>query len=70
MSLQFYLRYLPFKGAEWFGEDGVLIALPDPLKEISYRPPIVEEVMPMLRTEYKKVCTYFLTGASQNIASN
>ena len=43
------------QGKEWFGEDGVLIALPDPLKEISYRPPIVEEVDPALQTEYKKV---------------
>jgi Family of unknown function (DUF5523) len=28
---------------KWFGEDGRLLALPDPTKEISSRPPIVED---------------------------
>ena len=39
----------------WFGEDGKLIALPDPLKEVPSRPPIVEDIEPALETEYRKV---------------
>jgi hypothetical protein len=28
---------------KWFGEDGRLIAQPDPTKEVSSRPPLVED---------------------------
>lgn len=44
----------PNKGQKWFGEDGKLIALPDPLKETPDRPPIWEEMIPELETIYKK----------------
>uniref|UniRef100_X1Z7B6 C2 domain-containing protein n=1 Tax=Capitella teleta TaxID=283909 RepID=X1Z7B6_CAPTE len=47
---------------DWFGEDGVLIALPNPLKEYAERPPIVEEVAPLLQTEYKKAFLIELDG--------
>ena len=44
-----------FQGQKWFGEDGKLVALPDPLKETPDRPPIWEEMIPELETVYKKV---------------
>lgn len=55
-SFAFFLSLFDYQEAkDWFGEDGVLIALPNPLKEYAERPPIVEEVAPLLQTEYKKV---------------
>ena len=41
---------------KWFGEDGRLLALPDPIKEISSRPPIIDDEGPALLTPYKHVC--------------
>ncbi|KAI8501504.1 Coiled-coil and C2 domain-containing protein 2A [Branchiostoma belcheri] len=44
------------RGARWFGEDGKIIALPDPLKTEPTRPPnmLIDEPEPMLETEYRK----------------
>ncbi|XP_052775366.1 coiled-coil and C2 domain-containing protein 2A-like isoform X2 [Mya arenaria] len=38
----------------WFGEDGRLLALPDPLRSSPSRPPISEEVEPILQLDFKK----------------
>ncbi|KAH3847614.1 hypothetical protein DPMN_089941, partial [Dreissena polymorpha] len=38
----------------WFGEDGSLLALPDPLRSLPSRPPMPEEVEPVLKLDYKK----------------
>ena len=51
--------YLCFpQGTRWFGEDGQLKRLSCPLKEKPTRPPVVnvEEVDPLLQTEWVKVC--------------
>jgi len=41
---------------KWFGEDGRLLALPDPVKEISLRPPMMDDEGPGLTTPYVHVC--------------
>ncbi|XP_074640810.1 coiled-coil and C2 domain-containing protein 2A-like isoform X2 [Tubulanus polymorphus] len=41
-------------GKKWFGEDGQVMILPNPLKEIPNRPPISEEVDPFIETIYCK----------------
>jgi len=43
---------------KWFGEDGRLLALPDPVKEISSRPPIIDDEGPALTTPYRHVRLY------------
>uniref|UniRef100_A0A3Q1BCN1 C2 domain-containing protein n=1 Tax=Amphiprion ocellaris TaxID=80972 RepID=A0A3Q1BCN1_AMPOC len=46
------------KMEEWFGDDGRIMALPDPIKESSTRPPLFhmeEDVDPSLQTVYRKV---------------
>ncbi|KAK3518815.1 hypothetical protein QTP70_014874 [Hemibagrus guttatus] len=48
---------LPNKGMKWFGDDGRIMALPDPIKESSSRPTIFhleEELDPALQTVYRK----------------
>ncbi|XP_072045143.1 coiled-coil and C2 domain-containing protein 2A-like isoform X2 [Amphiura filiformis] len=44
------------KGSQWFGADGLIKALPDPLKDMPSRPRVVpnEEREPALQTVYKK----------------
>ena len=42
------------QGRGWFGEDGMIIALPDPLKDIPSRPPVAEEPEPALETFFHK----------------
>nr|XP_057930395.1 coiled-coil and C2 domain-containing protein 2A isoform X2 [Doryrhamphus excisus] len=45
------------EGRKWFGDDGRIIALPDPIKESSTRPPLFhveEELDPALQTVYRK----------------
>lgn len=47
-----------FQGKKWFGDDGRIMALPDPIKESSTRPPLFqmeEDVDPALHTVYRKV---------------
>lgn len=47
-----------FKGRKWFGDDGRIIALPDPIKESSTRPLLFhmeEDLDPALQTVYRKV---------------
>ena len=45
-----------FQARYWFGEDGRLITLPDPVKEVSSRPIIMEQLEQQLFvTEYRKV---------------
>ena len=47
-----------FKGNKWFGDDGRIMALPDPIKESSTRPPLFhmeEDLDPALQTVYRKV---------------
>ncbi|XP_022542788.2 coiled-coil and C2 domain-containing protein 2A isoform X2 [Astyanax mexicanus] len=44
-------------GKKWFGDDGRILALPDPIKESSSRPPLYhleEELDPALQTVYRK----------------
>uniref|UniRef100_A0A3B3VB92 Coiled-coil and C2 domain containing 2A n=1 Tax=Poecilia latipinna TaxID=48699 RepID=A0A3B3VB92_9TELE len=46
------------EGSKWFGDDGKILALPDPIKESSTRPPLFhmdEELDPALQTVYRKV---------------
>uniref|UniRef100_A0A3B4VCZ5 Coiled-coil and C2 domain containing 2A n=1 Tax=Seriola dumerili TaxID=41447 RepID=A0A3B4VCZ5_SERDU len=45
------------EGRKWFGDDGRIIALPDPIKESSTRPPLFhmeEDLDPALQTVYRK----------------
>ncbi|XP_051947556.1 coiled-coil and C2 domain-containing protein 2A [Xyrauchen texanus] len=45
------------EGRKWFGDDGRIMALPDPIKESSSRPPLFyleEELDPALHTVYRK----------------
>ncbi|XP_026201331.1 coiled-coil and C2 domain-containing protein 2A isoform X2 [Anabas testudineus] len=45
------------EGKKWFGDDGRIIALPNPIKESSTRPPLLhmeEDLDPALQTVYKK----------------
>ncbi|XP_073678752.1 coiled-coil and C2 domain-containing protein 2A [Garra rufa] len=45
------------EGRKWFGDDGRIIALPDPIKESSSRPPLFhleDELDPALQTVYRK----------------
>ncbi len=42
------------RNQNWFGQDGRLISLPDPLKELPSRPPILEENEDHLSTDYQK----------------
>ena len=46
------------KGVQWFGEDGQLKRLSSPLKEKPTRPPVInlEELDPLIQTEWIKVC--------------
>ena len=44
------------QSAEWFGEDGNLLALPDPMNDSVLRPVIPEQITePALQTEFKQV---------------
>lgn len=52
---------LSIKGKKWFGDDGRIMALPDPIKESSTRPPLFnmeEDLDPALQTVYRKVRTH------------
>nr|XP_046248250.1 coiled-coil and C2 domain-containing protein 2A isoform X2 [Scatophagus argus] len=45
------------EGKKWFGDDGRIVALPDPIKESSTRPPLFhmeEDLDPSLQTVYRK----------------
>ncbi|XP_028260415.1 coiled-coil and C2 domain-containing protein 2A [Parambassis ranga] len=45
------------EGKRWFGDDGRIMALPDPIKESSTRPPLFhmeEDLDPALQTVYRK----------------
>ncbi|XP_077389607.1 coiled-coil and C2 domain-containing protein 2A isoform X3 [Festucalex cinctus] len=45
------------EGSKWFGDDGRIIALPDPIKESSTRPPFFrmeDDLDPALQTVYRK----------------
>ncbi|XP_049575241.1 coiled-coil and C2 domain-containing protein 2A isoform X4 [Syngnathus scovelli] len=45
------------EGGKWFGDDGRIIALPDPIKESSTRPPLFDmedDLDPGLQTVYRK----------------
>ncbi|XP_077440044.1 coiled-coil and C2 domain-containing protein 2A isoform X2 [Vanacampus margaritifer] len=45
------------EGAKWFGDDGRIMALPDPIKESSTRPPLFhmeDDLDPDLQTVYRK----------------
>ncbi|KAK2824932.1 hypothetical protein Q7C36_018859 [Tachysurus vachellii] len=45
------------QGMKWFGDDGRIVALPDPIKESSSRPPLFhleEELDPALQPVYRK----------------
>ncbi|XP_013408980.1 coiled-coil and C2 domain-containing protein 2A-like isoform X3 [Lingula anatina] len=47
----------PGKGSRWFGEDGKIIALPNPIKETPSRPHVPEDIPYMLQTDYRKAIT-------------
>jgi hypothetical protein len=40
---------------KWFGGDGEIISHPDPCRLVPFRPPVFDEVNPMLDAEYKLV---------------
>ncbi|XP_067678650.1 coiled-coil and C2 domain-containing protein 2A-like [Haliotis asinina] len=48
------LLHEPDKGRRWFGEDGQIMALPDPLRSTPSRPIVPEEVEPYLETVFRK----------------
>ncbi|ESO88285.1 hypothetical protein LOTGIDRAFT_219375 [Lottia gigantea] len=48
------LLHEPDKGRKWFGEDGRLKALPDPLKKNPSRPFMTDEQEPYLETVFRK----------------
>uniref|UniRef100_A0A3Q1I2J5 Coiled-coil and C2 domain containing 2A n=1 Tax=Acanthochromis polyacanthus TaxID=80966 RepID=A0A3Q1I2J5_9TELE len=57
------------KMEEWFGDDGRIMALPDPIKESSTRPPLFhmeEDVDPSLQTVYRKskYANLYIAGAA------
>ncbi|XP_037830013.1 coiled-coil and C2 domain-containing protein 2A isoform X1 [Kryptolebias marmoratus] len=60
------------EGKKWFGDDGKIMALPDPIKESSTRPPLFHmegELHPGLQTVYRKAlpskyANLFLAGAA------
>uniref|UniRef100_A0A3Q1IF17 C2 domain-containing protein n=1 Tax=Anabas testudineus TaxID=64144 RepID=A0A3Q1IF17_ANATE len=52
---------------KWFGDDGRIIALPNPIKESSTRPPLLhmeEDLDPALQTVYKKYANLYFSGAA------
>ncbi|XP_050751273.1 coiled-coil and C2 domain-containing protein 2A [Gymnogyps californianus] len=54
------------QGKEWFGDDGKILALPNPIKQSSTRPPIFsleEGIAPELETVYRKAIK--VTAANQ-----
>lgn len=58
LKMLFFLLLLFMKGKKWFGDDGRIMALPDPIKESSTRPPLFhmeEDLDPALQTVYRKV---------------
>ncbi|XP_029282132.1 coiled-coil and C2 domain-containing protein 2A isoform X2 [Cottoperca gobio] len=60
------------EGKKWFGDDGRIVALPDPIKESSTRPPLFhmeEDLDPALHTVYRKAlkskyANLYLAGAA------
>uniref|UniRef100_G3PLR0 DUF5523 domain-containing protein n=1 Tax=Gasterosteus aculeatus aculeatus TaxID=481459 RepID=G3PLR0_GASAC len=60
------------EGKKWFGDDGRIIALPDPIKESSTRPPLFhmeEDLDPALQPVYRKAlqsnnANLFMAGAA------
>ncbi|XP_050933184.1 coiled-coil and C2 domain-containing protein 2A [Lates calcarifer] len=60
------------EGKKWFGDDGRIMALPDPIKESSTRPPLFhmeEDLDPALQTVYRKAlkskyANLYITGAA------
>uniref|UniRef100_A0A4W6E1R3 Coiled-coil and C2 domain containing 2A n=1 Tax=Lates calcarifer TaxID=8187 RepID=A0A4W6E1R3_LATCA len=57
------------EGKKWFGDDGRIMALPDPIKESSTRPPLFhmeEDLDPALQTVYRKskYANLYITGAA------
>uniref|UniRef100_A0A4W5MGV1 Coiled-coil and C2 domain containing 2A n=1 Tax=Hucho hucho TaxID=62062 RepID=A0A4W5MGV1_9TELE len=53
------------QGRKWFGDDGRIIALPDPIKESSTRPPLFhmeEDLDPALQTVYRKHASQYIAG--------
>ncbi|KAJ8377128.1 hypothetical protein SKAU_G00077080 [Synaphobranchus kaupii] len=52
-------------GRKWFGDDGQVLALPDPIKESSTRPPLYnleQDLDPALNTIYRKYASRYLPG--------
>ncbi|XP_074523807.1 coiled-coil and C2 domain-containing protein 2A isoform X2 [Halichoeres trimaculatus] len=60
------------EGKKWFGDDGRIMALPDPIKESSTRPPLFqmeEDLDPALQTVYRKAlkskyANLYISGAA------
>ncbi|XP_034566120.1 coiled-coil and C2 domain-containing protein 2A isoform X2 [Notolabrus celidotus] len=60
------------EGKKWFGDDGRIVALPDPIKESSTRPPLFqmeEDLDPALHTVYRKAikskyANLYISGAA------
>ncbi|XP_033609176.1 coiled-coil and C2 domain-containing protein 2A isoform X2 [Cryptotermes secundus] len=46
-------RLLAGGDRKWFGGDGEIISQRDPCRKIPFRPPVFEEINPILSTEYK-----------------
>ncbi|NXI95642.1 C2D2A protein, partial [Psophia crepitans] len=56
------------QGKEWFGDDGKILALPNPIKQSSTRPPVFsleEGIAPELETVYRKAIK--MTAANQYV---
>ena len=54
------LKFCFLQAKRWFGEDGELIMLPDPLRPTPSRPPMPEEMEPYLETVFRKVRRTFI----------
>lgn len=60
LSFFFFFNYVSFlfKGKKWFGDDGRIIALPNPIKDSSTRPLLFhmeEKLDPELQPVYRRV---------------
>lgn len=55
-----FFFFFIYQGKKWFGEDGRIKSLPDPLKKISSRVPVPEEQELNQHTLYRKVNKFSL----------
>jgi coiled-coil and C2 domain-containing protein 2A len=58
-------RFLDNIGLKWFGQDGEIVALPDPIKYVSTRPPINPSFYVSIGAEYHRA--RYLRDFAQNV---